>query len=161
MKDQKSGNNFAGTIAHIKGVMTHKFWVIFFMWQAAGKLIWRALLHDISKFEKSEFRGFAQVTIQLKHTTFNSKEYKDNLELIKPMVEKHYKRNPHHPQFYEDQIMGMNLYDLIEMFCDWKSSVKRHADGDIRKSIDINKDRFNMGEVTAKILHNTIDKDES
>jgi len=49
----------------------------------------------------------------------------------------------------------MTLIDVMEMFCDWLSATKRHADGDIYKSIAINKKRFNYGEELEALFINT------
>ena len=50
---------------------------------------------------------------------------------------------------------SMNLVDIIEMFCDWKAATMRHADGDIIKSIEINKKRFGYGSTIEAIFKNT------
>jgi hypothetical protein len=50
----------------------------------------------------------------------------------------------------------MNLFDLLEMFIDWNAAVKRHDDGDINKSIEINTKRFNLSPQIVQILENTI-----
>jgi hypothetical protein len=52
-------------------------------------------------------------------------------------------------------VNDMNLVDLIEMFCDWKASSTRHNDGNIRKSIEINGNRFNLSPQLIKIFENT------
>ena len=49
----------------------------------------------------------------------------------------------------------MNLFDLIEMFCDWKAAVKRNKNGNLQKSIDINEERFKMDKFLADIFRNT------
>jgi hypothetical protein len=49
----------------------------------------------------------------------------------------------------------MTLVDVVEMFCDWLASSQRHADGNILKSIDYNKDRFGMAEQLTTVLENT------
>lgn len=51
----------------------------------------------------------------------------------------------------------MNLLDVVEMLCDWKAASERHNDGNIRKSITINANRFNMSPQLVKILENTAD----
>ena len=76
---------------------------------------------------------------------------------MKPALDHHYKVNPHHPEYYSNGIKGMNLLDLIEMFFDWMATTKRHADGDIRKSIEINKKRFGYDDLLAQIFNNTVD----
>jgi hypothetical protein len=52
----------------------------------------------------------------------------------------------------------MSLIDLIEMICDWKAATLRHNDGDINKSIELNKDRFGYSDDLAQIFKNTVDK---
>lgn len=42
------------------------------------------------------------------------------------------------------------------MFIDWKAATERHADGDIIKSIEINKNRFKISDQLIKILLNTV-----
>lgn len=54
-------------------------------------------------------------------------------------------------------INGMNLFDLIEMFLDWKAAGERDSGGNIYKSIELNKDRFKISDQLAKILVNTAD----
>ena len=51
---------------------------------------------------------------------------------------------------------GMDLYDIIEMFCDWKAASKRNVDGSISKSIEIGQKRFNMSGQLVKIFKNTV-----
>lgn len=41
------------------------------------------------------------------------------------------------------------------MFFDWKAAGERHKDGNILKSIEINKDRFGMSEQLVDIFKNT------
>ena len=74
---------------------------------------------------------------------------------MKPILDHHYKNNRHHPEYHKNGIDDMNLIDLVEMFCDWLAATKRHADGDIMKSIKHNKDRFKMNEQLVKIFENT------
>jgi len=54
-------------------------------------------------------------------------------------------------------ISGMSLLDLLEMFIDWYCASKRHANGDIRASIELNKVRFNIPDDIVQILINTIE----
>jgi len=68
----------------------------------------------------------------------------------------HYENNSHHPEHYPNGINGMSLLDLIEMLADWKAAGMRHADGDMQKSLEINKKRFGMSDQLAEIFQNTI-----
>jgi hypothetical protein len=49
----------------------------------------------------------------------------------------------------------MTLVDIVEMFCDWKAAVRRHKDGDLETSINVNKDRFNISEQLTNVLRNS------
>ena len=74
---------------------------------------------------------------------------------MKPALDHHYENNRHHPEHFKNGIKDMTLIDLIEMFCDWKTSSERHESGSILSSIDINKERFGYSEELASILLNT------
>ena len=51
---------------------------------------------------------------------------------------------------------GMNLIDLLEMLADWKAASERPADGDIKRSLEINEKRFNIPKPLMQILWNTV-----
>lgn len=55
-------------------------------------------------------------------------------------------------------IEDMTLLDLVEMLCDWKAASERHDDGNIRKSIEVNAERFNMTPQLRRIFENTINE---
>ena len=50
----------------------------------------------------------------------------------------------------------MTLIDLIEMLCDWKAATVRNKNGNIRKSIEHNADRFKMSPQLKQIFENTV-----
>jgi hypothetical protein len=54
-------------------------------------------------------------------------------------------------------LSGMTLVDLVEMLCDWKAATLRHADGDIRKSIEGNQKRFGYSDELKQIMLNTLE----
>lgn len=124
---------------------------------AKKKLTERQKLHDATKIESPELETFVEYTHKLKDTTFGSDEYKQFLVEMKPALEHHYAHNRHHPEHFKNGINGMNLIDILEMMCDWKASSARHNDGNIRKSLEMNKDRFNIDAQLYKILENTIE----
>ena len=74
---------------------------------------------------------------------------------MKVALDHHYVENRHHPEHFENGIKGMSLLDIIELFADWHCAVKRHADGNIYKSIDINQKRFGYGDTLKEIFVNT------
>lgn len=138
----------ADTLLHIKRVSQ-------LLTEAASELMRRANCHDDSKLESPEKELFDEYTPKLKNCTYGSDEYKEYLKGLKVALDHHYANNSHHPEHNENGVNGMNLFDLIEMFFDWRAATERHADGDIFKSIEINKDRFNLDPQIVDILRNT------
>ena len=120
------------------------------------QLVMRGVQHDHSKLEDEELPIFVKYTPKLRDTTYGSDEYKTFLKEMKPALDHHYAENRHHPEHFENGIDDMNLIDIIEMLCDWWAATRRHADGDIHKSININTGRFSLFPQLAKILENTV-----
>lgn len=123
--------------------------------QAAAELLRRATVHDDSKLKSPEKEFFDEFTPLLAGSTYGSDEYKGFLQKLKVGLDHHYKNNSHHPEHYPNGINGMDLFDIIEMFFDWKAAGERHNDGNIYKSIEINKKRFEMSDQLAQIFENT------
>ena len=120
------------------------------------ELITRMQNHDASKLRDPEKAIFDVFTPKLKDSTYGSEEYKEFLKEMGSALTNHYGLNPHHPEHYHNGVDGMDLIDLVEMFCDWKAATERHADGNINKSISINKDRFKLSDQLVSILQNTV-----
>lgn len=133
----------------------HIYLVQTMLHEVAKELLERALAHDRSKLEEPEVSVFNQFTPLLKGLTYGSEEYKLALQKLGPALKHHYLSNRHHPEHFEKGVDDMTLIDIIEMFCDWLAATKRHADGDMLGSIDINKDRFCMSEQLVQIFRNT------
>ncbi|MEH2033207.1 MAG: DUF5662 family protein [Nostoc sp.] len=55
------------------------------------------------------------------------------------------------------QVGEMNLVDVLEMFCDWYAATKRHNDGNIYKSIEINRKRFAISDQLTNIFLNSVE----
>lgn len=123
----------------------------------AGELAVRAVNHDRSKFSPEEYSSFVDQTIKLKDIAYGTDEYRQELEKIRPAIDHHYAHNRHHPQHFPDGIQGMNLVDIVEMFCDWHASVLRQKDGNIRKSINLNQKRFGLSDELTQIFFNTLE----
>lgn len=123
---------------------------------ASCEILTRAKNHDQSKLEEPEKSTFDEVTPLLKDLRFGSEEYTEATKRIKPALDHHYSVNSHHPQHYENGVNGMNLFDIVEMFFDWKAAGERTKDGDIMKSILINSERFGISKQLKKILENTV-----
>lgn len=140
------------TYAHIQQVQGNLAAVI-------TNLLKRSLEHDRSKLESPEVEIFDEFTPKLKDSTYGSDEYKGFLKDMGKALEHHYAHNSHHPEhYYGLGISGMSLLDLIEMLCDWEAASRRHADGDIRKSLPQNQERFGYSDELQQILLNTLDE---
>jgi hypothetical protein len=124
--------------------------------EIAHQLFHRGSIHDKSKLEEPEKSVFDEYTNKLKHTDYDSPEYKGFLEAMAPALKHHYSVNSHHPEHYSNGVSGMSLMDVVEMLCDWKAATERTKNGDIRKSIEINAERFGLSEQVKSILLNTV-----
>ncbi len=126
----------------------------------------RGFHHDLTKLGPYEKPVFDEFTPKLKNCTYGSDEYKGFLKSMKVALDHHYLHNRHHPEYFllgpeynapvvNSPLERMNLVDLVEMLCDWMAATKRHADGNIMKSIDMNQKRFGYGDELLHILRNT------
>lgn len=140
----------AATLHHIGTVQTllHKI---------VKDILDRADIHDQSKLASPEVELFAEWTPKLAAMTYGSQEYETARMAMGVALDHHYAKNRHHPEHFKDGVNDMNLIDLIEMFCDWKAATMRHNDGNIRKSIEHNANRFGLSPQLVKILENTVD----
>lgn len=123
--------------------------------QCVNDLLDRADAHDQSKLEHPEVELFTKYTDKLAAVTYGSPEYEELRKAMGPALAHHYANNQHHPEYHKNGIDDMTLLDVLEMFCDWKASSLRHYDGNIRKSIEKNGNRFGMSPQLVRILENT------
>lgn len=121
-------------------------------------LIHRGENHDNTKFEEPELSIFAENTHKLGVTQYGSEEYKKLLVEVKPAIEHHYSKNDHHPEFHKNGIDDMDLMQICEMLADWKAATERNMNGNVRKSIEINADKYNISPQLRRILENTVKK---
>jgi len=137
------------TIKHIHSVRQNLYKMI-------ENLDERARTHDQSKLESPEQEIFGENYEQLGKTEYGTPEYNALLEKVKPAITHHYANNRHHPEHWPNGVNDMTLLDLVEMLCDWKSATSRNKNGNIRKSIEINSERFNMSPQLKQIFENTV-----
>lgn len=122
----------------------------------ADTLLERLSGHDASKLVEPECRFFDKGTPNLRSTTYGTEGYQQAKDSIKEGIEHHYANNDHHPEhFGEAGVSGMNLYQFVEMYLDWRAASLRHADGNIFKSIIFNRERFHLDDQTFALLYNT------
>jgi len=115
----------------------------------------RGELHDKSKFDELEKRSFDEVVPRLKGLRWESDEYREEIRALGPALIHHYAHNRHHPEHYANGVSGMDLVDVIEMYCDWAAATLRHEGGDLLRSIEVNVEKHEITEPLAEILRNT------
>jgi len=130
--------------------------VRYFLSRMMFELLCRSEDHDASKLQSPEKELFDKFTPLLRDTTYGSDEYKRYLKEMGAALQHHYEVNSHHPEHYANGIYGMSLLDVMEMLADWKAAGMRHADGDIRESLSINRGRFDIDDQLFSILENTV-----
>ncbi|MEE3344477.1 MAG: DUF5662 family protein [Bacilli bacterium] len=136
------------TYAHIETV--RRYIKIF-----TDKLTQRGIDHDKTKLESPEAEGFAEVNDKLKHLTYGTPEYEENLKSLQTTLQHHYAKNKHHPEHYKNGVNDMTLIDLLEMICDWKASTWRQHDGNLLQSLEKNATRYGISKQLLQILKNT------
>lgn len=135
----------------------HKNQVQRFIHIFVKELLDRADIHDESKLHTPEVELFAEWTPKLEKSTYGSPEYESFRKALGPALAHHYAKNRHHPEHHKNGLNDMTLVDLVEMFCDWKAATMRHNDGNLRKSIEHNGNRFGMAPQLVAIFENTVD----
>jgi hypothetical protein len=138
----------AEILQHIREVQAHLDTFV-------AEMVRRGQVHDASKFDEAEKPAFDQAIALLRGVPYGSPEYNDVLSRLAPAFDHHYRHNSHHPEHYGEQgIAGMDLFDLVEMFCDWIAAAKRNpADG---VKLAYNVELFGIQDQLASILANTL-----
>jgi len=123
------------------------------------ELLTRAINHDNSKFGPEEFPIYASAIDEFEKHPFGTPGYQKAKDSIAIAVKHHYKCNSHHPEYYANEIDGMNLVDLIEMVCDWKAANQNHKDnpGNMQQSLEFAINKYKISPQLAKIIQNTIE----
>lgn len=138
------------TLAHIQRVAD-------LLAQVELDLTVRGENHDASKLVDPELETFNEYTPKLKNSTYGTDEYKGFLKGMGAGLAHHYEHNRHHPEHFPNGINDMTLMDLVEMLADWKAATERHDDGDMARSLRLQKDRFGISDQLAQVLHNTVE----
>lgn len=107
-------------------------------YEDALELAKRCSIHDHSKFEMDEVEMFIKMSIK-EHgkSRPNGKLTEDQ----KKLIEMHWKRNRHHPEFFSDY-HKMSEIDILEMVCDWHSRAKQFGTDYMEFVNTIPKERF-------------------
>lgn len=145
-----------------KDTLEHRSKVKSFMGKFCMNLLNRADVHDESKLHEPEKSQFDRVSEAhpLAKSEYGSSEYNAGKAMLGLALEHHYQVNDHHPQHFPDGVAGMNLYQLVEMYVDWRAASCRNANGSIVSSVQHNIGEFNLDPQLASILMNTAQLDE-
>lgn len=123
------------------------------------ELMWeiglRVTHHDESKLKDPEKAIFDEYSPKLRDSTYGSDEYYGFLREMKVALDHHYANNRHHPEHFANGVNDMTLVDLVEMLADWKAATERHENGDLAKSLEIQRERFGLSDQLVSILRNT------
>jgi hypothetical protein len=118
-------------------------------------LLARGRVHDASKFSDAEKPTFDAVMPLLRGIAYGSPEYEALVEQAKPALEHHYRANSHHPEHYGDAgLSGMDLFDVVEMVCDWMASAARKPDDGVK--LEYNVRQLGIEPQLASIIANTL-----
>ncbi len=126
---------------------------------AAAEITRRGQVHDKSKFEDVELEPLQRMQDLIDaegQAPYGSPEYKRRTALLGPMLEHHYANNSHHPEHYEDGVDGMDLFDVMEMFFDWKAASERGEESAM--NIQAAAERYGVNPQLMRIMQNTADR---
>src|SRR5271165_1053435 len=138
----------ADTLVHINAVRDN-------LETFVSTLLARGRVHGASKLGPEEKAVFDRVFPLLEGVSYGSAEWNAVVEQARPALEHHYACNSHHPEYYgADGVAGMDLFDVVEMLCDWIAAAKRNpADG---VKLEHNVKLFGIDRQLASILANTL-----
>lgn len=138
----------AATLAHIHHVRNN---IDVFV----TELLRRGRVHDASKFSDAEKPALDEAMPLLKGVAYGSPEWDAVMVRLRPMLEHHYQHNAHHPEHYGNEgIAGMDLFDLVEMVCDWMAAARRNPGDGVK--LDHNVRQFGISPQLAAIIANTL-----
>ena len=114
--------------------------------------------HDLSKYDETELPTYARVIEEFEKCPYGSVGYWRAKDSLGDTVKHHHEKNRHHPEHFHNGIDGMNLVDLLEMLCDWKSATQNHPEhpGDMQNSIKIAIEKYKISPQLAQVLYNTM-----
>ena len=138
----------ADTLAHIHHVRDNIGTFI-------AEMLRRGRAHDASKFSDAEKPAFDEVLPALAGVTYVSPEFQAVLDRVGPALQHHYCCNSHHPEHYGTAgVAGMDLFDVVEMVCDWMAAARRNPPDGVKVSHNV--DQFGIEPQLASIITNTL-----
>jgi hypothetical protein len=119
------------------------------------EMLRRGRVHDASKMSEIEKPAFDEALPLLRGVSYGSPEYEAVVDRVRPALEHHYRRNSHHPEHYGAAgIAGMDLFDVVEMVCDWMAAATRNPGDGVKLAHNVQE--FGIADQLAAILANTL-----
>lgn len=126
----------------------------------AIEMIKRGDRHDASKFLPVELGPLQEMQDIIDRDGIalpGTDEYKRRTDMLRPMLEHHRANNSHHAEFYPDGVAGMDLFDLVEMFFDWRAAnIDRDAGAPM--SLTFSCEKYEITGPLRRILFNTAER---
>jgi hypothetical protein len=138
----------ADTLAHIHRVRDH---IDVFV----AEMLARGRAHDASKLEEPEKAVLDRVLPLLDGVAYGSPEYEAVVERARPALEHHWRRNSHHPEHHGPAgVAGMDLFDLVEMVCDWMAAAESYPGSEVKLAYNVG--LFGIEPQLASVIANTL-----
>jgi hypothetical protein len=130
------------------------------MVKSAKEILDRAMLHDRSKFEDAvERKSYVEPVYALntEKVPYGSERYKELTDAMGEGWLHHKANNDHHPEHWatDHPFEKMNVFQILEMCCDWIAASKRRGNNPILPLARMRKD-FGMTEQLSEVIANTI-----
>lgn len=109
-------------------------------YEDALELAKRCSMHDHSKLEMDEVKYFVELLSEEDENHTPNGRLTDKQ---KKLIELHWKRNRHHPEFFSD-CNKMSDIDIIEMVCDWAARSEQYNNSLIEFAHRIQSERFHF-----------------
>lgn len=151
---------------YLQYVIRHK-WLVFIECAKEG-LIYRGIVHDISKFSRAEWCAYVD-------KFFREKRKSEVIDTqFKVAWEHHFMRNTHHWDHWCHDSLGLRPHqlekipavlmpreDMMEMICDWRAmTVARHGYKDMHERTRnwylSQQDKMNMHPITEELVENIL-----
>ena len=120
-----------------------------------AEMLARGRAHDASKLQEPEKSAFDRALPSFDGVPYGSPEYEVLEASMAEAIAHHHRVNTHHPEHYgQAGVGGMDLFDLVEMVCDWMAAAERHPSDGVR--LDYNTALFGIEPQLAAIIANTL-----
>ena len=125
--------------------------------EMASLLRRRGIAHDRSKLTAFEFDAFVSTRPKFKLANWNTPEYKECTDAIRPAINAHYAANSHHVEHYANGVNDMTLMDICEMLADWQAAGRRSPNGkSLPETLDAAFEKYGIDSQLGAIIKNTI-----